>query len=207
MKQYLSNTLVGALLLSLVTAISAEEVILSKIELIIFSQGDESMLENLAELSHSARETLPPSVQLSSADTNRTSIGSIELTEDYELLNEYKKIQQDDELEVLHRIAWTQPQYERGESVYVSLLPNRQKSLLNGIARLSYKKLYLLELQFRYDSTSSTFVEQATPENKTIPIHMKKIVTDGKVYYLDHALIGVLMKISEIKLKSQAVNQ
>ena len=72
--------------------------------------------------------------------------------------------------------------------------------MLKGVAWLSYENYFQLRLDFQYDPEYSE-EPAVTPQPTTtlIPIHMKKVVGEEELHYLDHPIIGVLVEITPIR--------
>ena len=176
------------------------------VELIIFKHQDISkdILNNLLEISFRPEDLTQPGYALFSKSTQTGIIDNIILSTEYRLEKEYQKLVAAEEFEVLHRVAWKQSQYSIDQAFFITVVPENIGGLLKGNARLTYDRLYQLKLNFLYDSDESLKLieeiqplEQTTTESRLIPIKMVKIMTHSKIYYLDHALLGVIAAIYE----------
>lgn len=127
---------------------------------------------------------------------------SARLSEETDRLDdEAKRISDSEDFELLQRISWEQPAPDPQNAFHVSLLPARRDGLLKGAAKLSLERYFQLEISLLYEPgfTDSEPVEQDSLETETVLIRLDEVMTDNKLYYLDHPLLGVLALITVLK--------
>ena len=167
-----------------------------KIELIILkNKVSESLQERLFEMPKRSDDTIGAAMELFTT-TGSANKSRVRPTVNYTMESEYRKLIRSKEFEVLHRIAWMQPRYDREEAIPISLLPEQRSDLVKAVAQVAYNRLYRLKLDMLYAYPGGG-TEQAIPEHRTLLIRMSKVMTDKKIYYLDHPLLSVLVRIIE----------
>ena len=175
-------------------------------ELIVFKHlaATEMSKKNLLEIMRYSTNEMSAAYSLFDASTAVSTIQPIQLSNNYSLEEQYIQLLNSDKFEVLHRVAWQQPQYDVSESFFISIVPEFRRSLLKGNVRLSYDNLYQLQVELLYDLEidEEQPQEKTTRESNPVFIKMSKVMTDEKIYYLDHALIGILAVIHEIETPS-----
>ena len=170
---------------------------LYQIEMIIVKHAD-AEIERLRdivnpELAHRLRQ---PALALADA-TPAEPIFPVTDESQYRLAEQAEKIRADDTLEIVRHLAWRQPPYNREQARYVHFLREPAAGVLKGVAWLSYENYFQLRLDFQYDPAySEEPVVAPQPTTTLIPIHMKKVLSDDELHYLDHPIIGVLVQIT-----------
>ena len=125
---------------------------------------------------------------------------------DYQMQNEYERLEKAPAYTVIWHLAWTQPRYQLGQEVAVKLLQQRREGLVSATARLIYNKLYRLQLDILYD-VSPYQQETSVPQVRLLPVQFEKVMAAKKVYHLDHEAFGVLVKITELNASELAAQQ
>ena len=150
-------------------------------------------------------DTLQASVRLfhpTEAPDETDNNSDIRLVADDNKLNEgIEKLEQSGNFEVLHQVAWQQPVYDSANTPRVSLVSSRHGKLLKGTAQLSFERYFQLAITLLYEPRFSDAepLEQESPESETVFIHLKEVMTDNILYYLDHPLVGVLAQITVLE--------
>ncbi len=117
----------------------------------------------------------------------------------YRLAERAEKIRADASLEIVRHLAWRQPPYNREQARYVHFLSEPSAGVLKGVAWLSYENYFQLRLDFQYDPAySDEPAVSSQPTTTLIPIHLKKVLADDELHYLDHPIIGVLVVITPV---------
>jgi len=194
------SALIGALLLAAPGAHAQTGGKMYQVELIILKHGDAAaaQLRDVVkpELAHRLRQ---PALDLALAAPDER-ITPVTDPAQYRLSEQAEQLAADNSFTVLRHIAWRQPPFNREQARYINLPGEPSAGLLKGIAWLSHEQYFQLRLDFQYDpdyAAEPTVAEQ--PTTTLIPIHMKKVLLPGETHYLDHPIIGVLARISEVK--------
>lgn len=139
-------------------------------------------------------DVIPPSVQLSAA----TNGDELQLARSDSLEKQAEEIEKSRHFDLLHKISWRQPVYALQDAPYVSLAPTSCCGLVQAVAKVFYERYFQLTISLLYDPelAQPELTEQDTPENKTVFINLKETMTDDKLYYLDHPLLGVVAKLT-----------
>jgi len=192
--------LIGALLLAAPGAHAQTGGEMYQVELIILKHGDAAaaQLRDVVkpELAHRLRQ---PALDLALAAPG-DRITPVTDPAQYRLSEQAEQLTADNSFTVLRHIAWRQPPFNREQARYINIPGEASAGLLKGIAWLSHEQYFQLRLDFQYDpdyAAEPTIAEQ--PTTTLIPIHMKKVLLPGETHYLDHPIIGVLARISEVK--------
>ncbi len=114
---------------------------------------------------------------------------------------EIEKLGRSEKFELLHQVSWQQPVYDPQNALYISLIPERRHNLLKGTLKLSYERYFQFAITLLYEPGFADLEpsEQESPESSTVFIHLKEVMTDNKLYYLDHPLLGVLARITVLE--------
>ena len=128
------------------------------------------------------------------------------------------------DLELLHHVAWIQPDQSAGRAAAVNLLPEQVNGLVAGIARVSNGRHHQLELQLRYDldveprsrktdhdeaasrrdQADPSFVhEPGPPSSRILHIRMAAALPGNTATYLDHAVLGALVIVKKADARPQ----
>ena len=112
-----------------------------------------------------------------------------------------KKIQASEFFEFLYRISWRQPVYTPQDARYIPLAPKKHTGLLQAAVKVAFERYFRLDMDLLYDPhiDGSRSIEQDAPENQPLFIRMQEVITDDALYYLDHPLLGVIVKVSVVK--------
>lgn len=195
-----ASALIGALLLAAPGAHAQTGSEIYQVELIILKHGDTAaaQLRDVVrpELAHRLRQ---PALDLSLAAPG-DHIAPVTDPSQYRLSEQAEQLTADGSFTILRHIAWRQPPFNREQARYINIPGEPSAGLLKGIAWLSHEQYFQLRLDFQYDpdyAAEPTIAEQ--PTTTLIPIHMKKVLLPGELHYLDHPIIGVLAKVSEVK--------
>ena len=199
MKKLLALLSATAMLVGAFCAHAQEAAELYQIEMIIVKHAGAEIeaLRDIVnpELAHRLRQ---PALVLEDA-APADAIFPVTDTTQYRLTEQAEKIRADDSLTLVRHLAWRQPPYNRGQARYVHFLREPAAGVLKGVAWLSYENYFQLRLDFQYDPAYSED-PAVTPQPTTalIPIHMKKVLADDELHYLDHPIIGVLVEITPV---------
>ena len=196
------RTIAFTILLLICSAHSyAQEVAeLYQTEIIVFKQIDADIVaDRLKDVSHPKtalhKERAALNLLEADADSDIRALPQQQL----QLTAEAQKIKQDSRYELLYHGGWQQPPYHRAQAPYINILNELQNGLLKGTAWLSYERYFKLLLDFRYDPEFSQTAEVVdTPQAFSIPIHLERTMSDEKLFYIDHTIIGVIALISPI---------
>ena len=194
------SALIGVLLLAAPTAHAQTGDEVYQVELIILKHSDDAaaQLRDVVkpELAHRLRQ---PALNLSLAAPG-DRIAPVTDPAQYRLSEQAEQLAADGSFTILRHIAWRQPPFNREQARYINIPGEPSAGLLKGIAWLSHEQYFQLRLDFQYDpdyAAEPTVAEK--PTTTLIPIHMKKVLLPGEIHYLDHPIIGVLAKVSEVK--------
>lgn len=171
------------------------------VELILFQRNaiDETVIDRLLQLPTPAYESLMRSAfdlySTTPADTIQQE--AIRTTTATLLSKEYTLLQKNSDFDALAHISWTQPMYDFGEAITIQVTPHRYKSIIKAQARIFYNELYKLNLNVLYDSGHSSPTGD-TPQSSVLFLQFERIMTTDKTYYLDHPLLGVLVRLTEV---------
>lgn len=117
-----------------------------------------------------------------------------------QLNDEVQKIKHHSQYELLYHGAWQQPPYHRAEAPYINILDGPQNGLLKSTAWLSYERYFKLLLNFQYDPEFDETSEVVDiPQASPIFIRLERTLSEKKLFYLDHPVIGVIALISPIE--------
>ncbi len=171
------------------------------IELLFFQPTEigKDVLYRLSEMTSEAQST--PASAFNLFNTAKAPDNPVaRLSRNYQMLEEYQRLNKSAAYNVLYHIAWVQSRYPIGQEIPIKLLPQRIGNFINATAYLAYHNLYKLKLLVSYD-VSMNQEEINIPEIHLLPIRFEKVMTDDKIYHLDHALFGLLAKITEFDVK------
>ncbi len=169
-------------------------------EIIVFKQIEANIaIDKLKDLSHvqTRRHAERAALDLSRTDVYDDIQAATE--SQLRLTDEAQKIRLDSRYQLLYHGGWRQPPLHRAQTPYINILNEPQNGLLKGTAWMSFERYFKLILDFQYDpnfNETPQFVD--TPQTFSIPIHLERIMTDEKLYYIDHPVIGVIAVINPL---------
>ena len=169
-------------------------------EIIVFKQIEADIaIDELKDLSHmqTSRHAERAALDLSQTDAyddiRAVTEGQLRLTD------EAQKIELDSRYELLYHGGWRQPPLHRAQTPYINILNEPQNGLLKATAWMSFESYFKLILDFQYDPAFDEAAQIVdTPRTFSIPIHLERIMTDKKLFYIDHPVIGVIAVINPI---------
>ena len=207
MKRSANCVLGGAWALVMLAAapLAAQETVPTqvRVDMVIFRHTTASaeQINNLLNLPPQPGDHIQASVDLfrDAPQSETAAADNVRLLTGYRKLNDHiTQLEAAESFELLHQVAWRQPVYDPQNAVRVSLLPQRRGELLKGTAQLSFERFFQFAVTLLYEPGFSNLepTEQAAPESDTIFIHLKEVMTDNVLYYLDHPLVGILAQVT-----------
>lgn len=187
-------------LLSLLPGASiAREPVEVRIDLLVFrhNTAPDEQVDDILNVPRRSSDIIQPSARLASA----TSDSELRFAEPGALEKQSAKIENSENFDLLHRVSWRQPVYTPQNAPYVSLSPDPCCGLTQAVAKVFFERYFQLVINLLYDPDLGRTIptEQDTPENKTIFIRMRRTMADDTLYYLDHPLLGVIVKVTVIE--------
>ena len=185
-----------------------------QIDLLIFRHitATPDQINNILSLAPQQGDITQEGVKSLTNSTNKNTIqnegdGFLKIVDSTKLENEIKKISQSEYFEIMQQITWQQPVYSPHNALFISLSPNRYNGLLKGTAKISFDRYFQLAIDLLYepDLSDAEPTEQDSPESKLVLTHLTEVMTDNKLYYLDHPLLGVLAKVTVIKFNDTTI--
>lgn len=170
------------------------------VELIIFKQtnADAAIIE-LKDISRPESENYLQQTTFHLWNIDNNSDIQLLSPRKFLLADEAEYIETSNQYQLLYHVAWSQPPYYREQARYIDILKGPENGLTKGIAWVSYERYFRLRLALQYDPYFSRNPETVdTPETFLIPIQIKRIMSEQKLFYLDHPIIGVLAIISPL---------
>ncbi len=200
-KKYLSALLLVLSVLS-VPSTAQEAAKAYQLELLIVKHSD----TQLDQLEKVINPNLEYRLQQAALDIFKASSDSethiVADTSRFHLNAEAQKFEDSDQFEVLYHIVWQQPPYSRAQAKHINIVPEPVKGLLKGIAWASYERYFQLRLDFQYDASfekEPQLTDSLSGQRSPISIHIKKILGEGELHYLDHPAIGILAYITAVE--------
>ncbi len=198
--------LASVLLLAALSAAAQEPVpALVQVDLLLFRHATTSPEQAgaIAALPSRPGDVIQASVELFAPSTGAATAGNKEnavrlVASPGKLNAALKKLGNSENFELLHQVSWQQPVYDPQNALHVALVPARRGGLLKGSAKLSFDRYFQLAMTLLYEPgfPDAEPSEQNSPASDTVFIHLKETMTDNKLYYLDHPLLGVLAQIT-----------
>ena len=190
------------LLIICTTASNAQEVAeLYQVEVVVFKQMEaDAAIAKIKDLNYPQSKQNKQRAALDLSKTNATSDIRTVPYNQLQLSSEAQKIKLDNRYQLLYHSAWQQPPYHRAQTPYINILNAPQNGLLKGTAWVSYERYFKLILDFQYDPDFDKASEVVdTPQTFSIPIHLERTMSDEKLFYIDHPIIGVITLISPLR--------
>ena len=168
-----------------------------QVELVIFKQAEADIaIAKLKDISHPKTIHYSQQTPLDLWQTNEYSAVQPMAASKFLLKDEAEKIELSNQYKLLYHVAWKQPPYHRAQARYIDILQGPANGLVQGVAWVSYERYFRLRLDLQYDPHFSNNPEaMEMPQTFLIPIHIKKIMSEQKLFYLDHPIVGVLATV------------
>ncbi len=125
----------------------------------------------------------------------------------FQLNDEYAKLRRSGRYEPVLHLAWKQPATRRSKTRPVALTSRRSAGRpprIEGVIRISKQRYLHADVDLILTRPVAPGQAPAAdggfgPAYRSYRMHAKKRMRSGKLYYLDHPLMGVLIKITPLK--------